>query len=991
MSGRISSPAFVGRAEELLALEAAWGRAATDEPRVVLVGGEAGVGKPRLVTEFAAGCLQGGGRVLRGGCVPLGGGALPYAPVVEALRALVDDVGEDTVRGLIGPAWPEVARLVPSLGQLEPAPPGAAAQSRLFELLLGLLRRLAEQAPVLVVVEDLHWADQSTRDLLAFLCRNLRRERVLLVVTYRDDEPRSNRLEAYLAELDRGGPVERRQLPRLDRGDTRAQLLSILGSAPPDELLDAIFGRSEGNPFVTEELLQAARVGASQLPATVRGLLRGRVEALPGAAQHLLEVVAVAGRPVSHRLLEMVTGLQDPALDQALGAAVDHRLLVARPGADDYDLRHALLREIVAADLLPGQQARLHAAFARALPALPGAGRSWPATAAEIAVHWDAAGEHSQALAARVTAGLAAEEAHAFAEASQHFQRALELWPLVPEPGSPGGLDRAGLRAHAAEAAASAGATDRAIELLEDALQDLDTEADPVRAATLLGRLGFHRFRGRGEAEALAAYEAAEALFAGQPASAEQARVLGGHAQILMVSLRPHSAIPLCEAAISIARAVGARAEEASALEILGGCMDDLDVEQGIGLHRRAQGLAEEAGDADTIVRTYLNLGYALSLAGREREALQISQEGYQRARDLGLERAGGSFIATNLAWSLLVLGRWDECHQFTTRLLEGDAWNRFGPLAAQGRLLTWRGDFTAARASLEASLRLSPAAFADDAQLALVDLALWEGRHDEAEARITAGLRWCADHDPHGAFFHRSSPWYPVALRLAADRAEQAAARRASDHLHEARRWAAPVVAELDRLAAAPTPQARLPEVVCNLELARAEQSRLQGASSPARWQAAVQGWDRLERLFPASYSRFRQAEAMLAAGTSRSQAERTLRPAHHTAVRLGAAPLRREIEALARRGRLQLTTPPRIAPVEPAPSSPAPFGLTRREAEVLALVAEGRTNRQIGKELFITEKTASIHVSRILTKLGVAGRGEAAATAHRLGLDKR
>jgi tetratricopeptide (TPR) repeat protein len=177
--------------------------------------------------------------------------------------------------------------------------------------------------------------------------------------------------------------------------------------------------------------------------------------------------------------------------------------------------------------------------------------------------------------------------------------------------------------------------------------------------------------------------------------------------------------------------------------------MDDLDVEQGIGLHRRAQGLAEEAGDADTIVRTYLNLGYALSLAGREREALQISQEGYQRARDLGLERAGGSFIATNLAWSLLVLGRWDECHQFTTRLLEGDAWNRFGPLAAQGRLLTWRGDFTAARASLEASLRLSPAAFADDAQLALVDLALWEGRHDEAEARITAGLRWCADHDP--------------------------------------------------------------------------------------------------------------------------------------------------------------------------------------------------------------------------------------------------
>jgi AAA ATPase domain len=193
MGGRLVSPTFVGRIEELQTLEAARRRAANGEPAVVLVGGEAGVGKTRLVAELTTGCATDGTRVLAGGCVPVGEGALPYAPIVEALRALLADVGMGAVRQLVGPSWPELARLLPALG--EPDGTGLseqAAQSRLFELLLGLLGRLGEQAPLVLVVEDLHWADQSTRDLLAFLVRNLRRERVLLVVTYRNDEPGSS-------------------------------------------------------------------------------------------------------------------------------------------------------------------------------------------------------------------------------------------------------------------------------------------------------------------------------------------------------------------------------------------------------------------------------------------------------------------------------------------------------------------------------------------------------------------------------------------------------------------------------------------------------------------------------------------------------------------------------------------------------------------------------------------------------------------------------
>jgi predicted ATPase len=202
MGGRVASPTFVGRVEELQVLEAARRRAADGEPAVVLVGGEAGVGKTRLVAELTTRCTAHGTKVLAGGCVPVGGDGLPFAPIMEALRPLPEEFGADAMRELAGPSWRELARLVPALGEPEAGPAGQVAQVRLFELLLGLLARLSEQSPVVLVVEDLHWADQSTRDLLAFLVRNLRREQILAVLTYRSDEPRTDRLGPWLAELD---------------------------------------------------------------------------------------------------------------------------------------------------------------------------------------------------------------------------------------------------------------------------------------------------------------------------------------------------------------------------------------------------------------------------------------------------------------------------------------------------------------------------------------------------------------------------------------------------------------------------------------------------------------------------------------------------------------------------------------------------------------------------------------------------------------------
>jgi DNA-binding CsgD family transcriptional regulator/tetratricopeptide (TPR) repeat protein len=990
MGSRMASPTFVGRVEELQLLEAARRRAADADPAVVLVGGEAGVGKTRLVAELTARCAE-GTRVLAGGCVPVGDGALPYAPIVEALRALLGDVGVGAVRELVGPSWPELARLLPALGAPESAPAGQAAQARLFELLLGLLGRLGEQAPLVWVVEDLHWADRSTRDLLAFLARNLRRERLLLVVTYRNDEPGQQRLGPYLAELDRGGPVERVELARLDQIQTGAQLVGLLEAIPTAELVDAVFARSEGNPYFTEELLGIIRSGSSELPATLGDLLRGRLAGLPDPASRVLAAVAVAGRPVPHQLVAAATGMDEDILLAGLRAAVGRRLLVVLPDADDYEVRHALLRQVVVADLLPGERARLHARFAEALAEGPELAAASPAVAAaELAAHWDAASDPARAFPARVAAGLAAADAHAFAEAAGHYQRALELW-AQPPVGRTGTVDQVDLLGRAAEAAALSGDTTHAIALLEQALSQLVRAAEPVRAAVLLSRLGFHRFRAGVEADALAAYQEAKRLLTDAPPSAEHAGVLAGHGLVLMLTLRTQEAIPVCEEAITVARAASARAEEADALETLACCLGDLgDLDQSLRLHLEARRLAEAAGADETILRTYLNRTVSLELAGREREGIDDSREGLERARRLGLVRAWGSLVAGNLAWGLLQGGHWAECDRLTEELLAGDSWGAFLLHAARGALLARKGDFPAARAQLDRSLALSPTALSHVAGLSLAELALWEGRHNNAEAAIAEGRQWCAQRDPDGRLPQYSAPWYALALRLAADRAERAASRRAAREAAEARRHAAPIVSALERLAGQ-EPLVSFPPVACTMLVAAAERSRLEGGSDPERWRVAATAWERLERPFDATYARFRQAEALLAVRAPRAQVGKIVGPAHQTAMALGAAPLRREIELLAQRGRLRLEQPVDTTTAPTAPSSPAAgLGLTQREAEVLALVAEGRTNRQIGQALFITPKTASIHVSRILAKLGVAGRGEAAAVAHRLGLDK-
>ena len=1000
MGSRVSSPTFVGRVEELRALEAAWVRAANAEPAVVLLGGEAGVGKTRLVAELEGRCANDDVRVLGGGCVPVGSGALPYSPIVQALRALLADLGADRLRELAGPAWPELARLLPALGDPDgtggTGPPEQYVQARLFEVLLGLLGRLGEQAPLVLVVEDVHWADHSTRDLLAFLVRNLRRERILLVVTYRSDESGQARLGPYLAELDRVGRVERIDLPRFQRSEVVAQLTGILGAAPASHLVDAVFARSEGNPFFTEELLEAARAGSDELPATLRDLLRGRVLGLPEPTRQVLRVAAVAGRQVPHRLLATVSALDDHELAAALRPAVDRQLLVTPSGEDGYQFRHALLQEVLYASLLPGERSGLHAGYARALTQQPELADGSPAVAAaELAAHWDAAGDPAQALPAAVQAGLAAERAHAVPEAYRHYDRALRLWTRTPQAAALAPLDRVTLLERAAQTAHLVDVGPRAVQLLRAALDAIDQQRDPIRAGLLQEQLGRNLWA-VGDKAALSSYEQAVRLVSAEPPSAERAWILAGYAQLLFLLHRYADSRRVAEEGLTAARQAKARREEGRALACLGGALVALGDYGGFTLLRDAWRIVEEQADVDGLGWACNVLASSNEWAGRLKEALAATLEGAEASRRLGAP-AWHDTLLSFAGYFEFLLGRWEEADRHLRAVLEYDR-----PSVPKGVYTRWdlarihiaRGDFAAARHWLDEARSLAATAgpaqfdaqFAAPFAIAQAELALWEGNDEEAFEAAAQGLSAMTRLGDEAG---RPS-LFAIALAAAANKAELAHVHRAASKIEAAQRDGDQLLARLETLVRGPVPTR--PEMAAVLQQCRAEHARLHGRPDPAAWAAAAAGWEALGQPYPVAYSGWREAEMLLATRAPRAHAERALQAAHQVAVRLGAAPLRHELERLAERGRLRLEAPAAPAMTEaPMISIAASFGLTPREAEVLALVATGRTNRQIGQQLFITPKTAGVHVSRILAKLGVTGRGEAAAVAHRLGLDKQ
>ena len=493
----------------------------------------------------------------------------------------------------------------------------------MFEALLALIERLGREQPVVLVLEDLHWADPSTRDFLTFLVRSARTEPLCLVVTYRSDElHRRHPLRPLLAELERTPGVDRLELERFSREEMLAQISAILGAPAPEELADRLFRRSEGNPLYTEELLAASSDCCPELPDTLRDLLLNRVERLPEVAQEVVRLVSVE-HPMRHPLLAALCDLDDASLLQGLRDAVAHQVLVAGPG-ETYAFRHALVGEAVYGDLLPGERSALHARLAETLDAHHELMGDAPAAAVAgiLACHWNAAHDVPRALGSSVAAGLASKRVFAFGEAKRHFERALELWDRVPDAAERAGCDRADLLRHAATAATHSGETARSLALMRMAIAEVDERADPMRAAFLLELLGNY-LRWAGETEpSRGAYERAMALV-GDGESPQRARLLEHHARGTMLRGRFAEAAAGAERAHAMAERLGDANLQSRSLNTLGLSRAALgDVERGLELLRRSRDLAARIGPPVAHVQAVINLSEVLDLSGRTEEAL---------------------------------------------------------------------------------------------------------------------------------------------------------------------------------------------------------------------------------------------------------------------------------------------------------------------------------------------------------------------------------
>src|SRR5215216_1152557 len=992
---RVSSPTFVGRADELAALDGALGRAAAGVPAFTFVAGESGVGKSRLVAELETRAVSAGARVFVGHCLELGGAAIPYAPLVDALRPIARELvecGSEIADALPPASRAALAELMPEFRSPDAAGDGDGGhQARVFEALLALIERLGRVQPVVLVLEDLHWADQSTRDFLTFLVRSARTEPLSLVVTYRSDElHRRHPLRPLLAELERTPGVDRLGLERFNRDELVAQISAILDAPATDELADRLFERSEGNPLYTEELLAASSDGCQELPETLRDLLVARVERLPETAQEVVRVVSVE-HPMRHDLLAALSDLDEAELLGGLREAVAHQVVVTGPG-ETYAFRHALVGEAVYGDLLPGERSALHARLAETVDARHELMGDAPtaAVAGILACHWNAAHDVPRALGASVAAGLASKRVLAFSEAQRHFERALELWDRVPDAAERAGCDRVDVLRHAAAAAAYSGEAARSLALVRGAIAEVDTRAEPLRAAFLYERLGnYLRWAGETE-EGFAAYASATELLPDGD-SAERARLLEYRARGLMLRGRFEEGTAGGEEAMAMAERCGDDAIRIRALNTVGLTRAALgDAETGIAMLRRSRDLASTRGKQVEHVQAITNLSEVLDLTGRTGEALAEVEAGMQMLHANPERTSYDTFMELQGVNFLIKLGRLRELEHGLPTPKFGDAVGTTPIFLAElrARVALLHGELTEARRQLDEFRRLCLGTldpqWMEPLHAMEAQIALHQERHGDARDAVRRGLA-SLDRVEEGARIVRLA-WIGLMVEATAAERSRALAEPASEE-HAA--W---LLAELERAATMPGRWADAPAYEA---LARAEAGRLRvalgtGRPDPAAWERAVEAFAALEQPWPAAYAGFRAAEAHVQAG-DRAAAVVPLRAARKRAEAMGVAPLLGEIDALARRARLA------IAEAEPAPGDQAPeapespveqLGLTPRELEVLLLVAAGRTNREIGAELFMSEKTASVHVSRILAKLGVGGRVEAAAVAHRLGL---
>ncbi|WP_159080366.1 helix-turn-helix transcriptional regulator [Nocardia suismassiliense] len=953
--------AFVGRAAEVSAL-----LAAAEDPAVhtVLIAGEGGLGKSRLVAEFTS-RLSADTVVFTGRCPEFGNG-VPYAPFVSVLRTLVRQLGVDRLATLLPVTRPALARWLPELAAHTGSADGEADRIQLFGEILTVLEQLAVARPVVVVLEDLHWADDSSRELLAFLVANSAQRDLLLVGTYRPaDSAETRRLIAGL----RRDPGVRLVVPEpLTRHEVGRQLAALLGHEPEPGTIARIYARSKGIPLFVEAL----STSPEDTPADLSELLLGYQAGLPPETQALLRLAAVAGSPVRHTLLESATEFDQDALHRALRQLIDQQILTA----DDtgYEFRHVLIRDAVYDHLLPAERKRLHARLSQALTSDPET-----SSTAALAYHAHAAGELPLALDASWSA--AGESAGAHTERLHHLDRVLELWDRVPGAAGRIAVDRLQVLEQVVETCYRGDIVERGIAAADEALLLVDTDSAPERAARLFycrATLKNHSSKGCDDdllralallpvhppillrGEVLAELVIAQ-VFSGDTAEAERnalaatevAEQLG--AMHLTARAYAYLGLATAQSTSATARSDGTAAEPGSATgRTVSNGQPGSDTAQrdntlaqqdsAIACFEKAHAAATAAADPQTLIAVVLWESAVLVAAGDYAAAIAAIQQGLRAAHETFRFAEASPILLVKWAQALTALGRWPEA----LTLIDESLTDQLPPLSkaalllSHARIVLAQGDSTAADTSANtAAGLLSDGPWARQYQIQLRTVqcanALAIGQPQRAADIAVETL----SADDLAAHHHEAWPLLALAARI--------------DEL--------PL--DLDSIADS------LPVITAVDAAHRADRT--------AAWPEAVSAWRALNQPYELARSLLGAAETELAEG-NRPTAKEALREAATIATDLGATPLLATVREIADRAGLTLTD----QSTEPSTASPSTFGLTPRELDVLRLVTKGLSNRQIAAELFISGNTAGVHVSRILTKLGVATRTEAAAAAH-------